>query len=310
MAVAARPNRRQRRLPALTENALVRESRVHAAGIRLSVRDHEGGDPPLVALHGLASNARWWDLVAQRLAPRTRVLALDLRGHGRSDRPNSGYDLASVEEDVAAALATLGVGPHVVAGHSWGASVALRHAARDGVLGCVCVDGGAADLRAVFGGTWEDAAPLMTPPSFSGITAAAVRDWAARSPLAEGSDPATAAEILLGNFEEVDGELRPRLSLENHMLIARDLFETSAADLLAQVRCPVLLVPAAQPEEQAPRRQAGVAAATAQLDGRATVRWVDGGHDLPVQRPAEVAAAIRGWLDDVVTEGSQPSTTS
>jgi len=45
----------------------------------------------LLALHGLASNARWWDLVAGRLAPEHRVVAVDLRGHGRSDRPDTGY---------------------------------------------------------------------------------------------------------------------------------------------------------------------------------------------------------------------------
>ena len=288
----------------------MRESLVRTDRVALSVRDHDGGEPPLVALHGLASNARWWDLVAERLTPRTRVLAFDLRGHGLSDRPDGGYDLASVEADVHAALVSLGVGPHVVAGHSWGASVALRHAARDDVLGCVCIDGGVGDLRSVFGGSWEQAEPLMTPPTFSGITADAVRSWAARGPLAEGSDGATAAGILLGNFEDAGGELRPRLSLEHHMLIARDLFETRAAELLAAVRCPVLIIPATEPRERSPLREAGVDAALAQLDGRGTVHWVEGGHDLPVQRPAEVAAAIRGWLDALVAGEAQPSTTS
>lgn len=51
-----------------------------AGRARLSVREHPGGRPALVCLHGLASNARWWDLVARQLSPRFRIVAPDARG--------------------------------------------------------------------------------------------------------------------------------------------------------------------------------------------------------------------------------------
>ncbi|MGH3579007.1 MAG: alpha/beta fold hydrolase, partial [Mycobacterium sp.] len=134
------------------------EYRVDTPRLALSVRDHLGGEPALLALHGLASNARWWDLVAGRLVPAHRVIAVDLPGHGKSDRPDDGYDFDTVSRDLEGLLAGLHhPEPLVVVGHSWGATVALSFAATypDLALGVVCVDGGAGDLKAYFGPSWE-----------------------------------------------------------------------------------------------------------------------------------------------------------
>jgi pimeloyl-ACP methyl ester carboxylesterase len=57
-------------------------------GIGLHARDWGGGGQAVLLLHGLASNARIWDGVASRLAGAgLRVAALDLRGHGDSEKP-------------------------------------------------------------------------------------------------------------------------------------------------------------------------------------------------------------------------------
>ena len=165
----------------------MREYMVDVGTLQLSVRDHPGGSPPIMALHGLASNARWWDLVAARLSPRWRVLAPDLRGHGRSDRPEAGYSFAEVAGDLGGLCDAAGLDRVIVAGHSWGASVALWFAAAspERVIGCVCVDGGAAAMREHFS-TWAEAEERLRPPRISGITAASVREWAKGGPLAEG----------------------------------------------------------------------------------------------------------------------------
>ncbi len=275
----------------------LREHAVRAGTVRLSVRERDGGAPPVLCLHGLASNARWWDLVGARLAPRHRVLAVDQRGHGRSDKPDHGYDLPTAVADLRALLAALGLPPVVAVGHSWGASVALGLAADDpaAVLGVVCVDGGFGDLRAVFGGSWAQAEAAMTPPDFPGAGRAELPRLLRGSALAEGSDAATAAEILAGNLEEgADGRLRARLTRPRHMAIARALYELDGPALLRRVSQPVLLLPAGSPAGAAARgREAGLRTALDALGGRAAVEWVDGGHDLPVQRPAAVAEAVR-----------------
>ncbi len=97
--------------------------------LRLAMRDWNGVEsdrPPLVLVHGLASNARIWDLVAPYLQARFRVVAIDQRGHGQSDKPDDGYDYDTVSDDLVAAVAALGFRRPVIIGHSWGAGVALH----------------------------------------------------------------------------------------------------------------------------------------------------------------------------------------
>ena len=276
--------------------------RVPTAAPTLSVRDRPGGEPAILALHGLASNARWWDLVGADLAPAHRVLAVDLRGHGQSDRPETGYDFDTVVSDLRQVIEALEPRPLVVAGHSWGASVALAFAAAqpEAVLGAVCIDGGATDLKAYFGPSWEVAQQTMRPPQLSGITADALRDWMEASPVSEGSDPATAAEIMLGNFEEDGaGHLRPHLHVEQHMQIARYLFELDGYELMSRVRCPVLFIPAGTPDHEDTPKVHAMERAHEVLGDRARVVWIDGVHDLPLQRPHEVAAAVADFMDQL-----------
>src|SRR5205823_10946826 len=80
---------------------------VSLRGLRFHYRDWGGRGRPLVLLHGLASTARIWDLVAPLLAARYRVVALNQRGHGESDKPDDGYDFATITGDLAAFLDAL-----------------------------------------------------------------------------------------------------------------------------------------------------------------------------------------------------------
>ena len=72
------------------------------------------------------------------------VLAIDQRGHGLSDKPQHGYDFASVAGDVRGLIETLGLRHVILAGQSWGGNVALEVAARFPGLaaGYIFVDGG------------------------------------------------------------------------------------------------------------------------------------------------------------------------
>ena len=89
---------------------------------------------PFLLVHGLSSNARLWDGVGRRLAAAGhQVVAVDQRGHGRSEQVDDGYTTAQCAADLAALCAELGlVGDRepVVAGQSWGGNVVLTLAAR------------------------------------------------------------------------------------------------------------------------------------------------------------------------------------
>lgn len=98
---------------------------VETNGIRLHVVEHAGDGPPLVLMPGLTGNARFFDaVVAEGLAPAFTVLALDLRGRGRSDKPATGYTMADHAADVLGLLDALGLERVVLGGHSFGGLLA------------------------------------------------------------------------------------------------------------------------------------------------------------------------------------------
>jgi pimeloyl-ACP methyl ester carboxylesterase len=106
--------------------------------------------PPLLLIHGLSSTAWTWAPVARRLREHTDVVAVDLRGHGLSDSPRSGYDLESLAYDALTVLVANGWGRDargpaaVVAGHGLGAMVAATMATiqPDTIAGLALIDGG------------------------------------------------------------------------------------------------------------------------------------------------------------------------
>ncbi|MFJ4849321.1 MULTISPECIES: alpha/beta fold hydrolase [unclassified Streptomyces] len=97
-------------------------------GRRLSYLDFGGPGRPLLALHGHFSEARTFTALARALAPAWRVVALDQRGHGFSDRPPD-FSRAGYVHDAAALLAHLGLPQVVVLGHSLGGVNAYQLAA-------------------------------------------------------------------------------------------------------------------------------------------------------------------------------------
>jgi pimeloyl-ACP methyl ester carboxylesterase len=281
---------------------------IELRGLRFHYREYASPGAsglPIVLLHGLASNARWWLLVAPLLAERHRVVALNQRGHGESDKPDTGYDFATVVGDLTALVDAIELERPVVVGHSWGGNVALEYGAThpDRVAGLVLVDGGFLDLQARPGMTWERAEKEMAPPDLTRFTAEQLIAGAKRWELGPlWSDEVESA--LLGNFETVeDGTLRPRLSRANHMQVVRALWEQRPSLLYERVACPVLFVLAERTDgrgsEWMPVKRDAMAVAEEKLrDGH--VLWMpDTIHDIPLHRPGELAQAIAQFAASV-----------
>lgn len=101
---------------------------------------------PILFLHGFSQNAlTWTPQLRSTLGRRHRLLAMDLRGHGASDRPRSGYDDSRLwAEDVDATIRTLSLDHPVLCGWSYGPFVMLdyvRHFGEDAIDGLHFVDG-------------------------------------------------------------------------------------------------------------------------------------------------------------------------
>jgi UDP:flavonoid glycosyltransferase YjiC (YdhE family)/pimeloyl-ACP methyl ester carboxylesterase len=105
---------------------------ITARGITFNVQRLGRGDgPPVVFLHGLVMDnlSSWYFTVANRIAARAPVILYDLRGHGRSQRPATGYRVTDMVEDLAGLLDALDVASVQLCGNSFGGQLALAFAA-------------------------------------------------------------------------------------------------------------------------------------------------------------------------------------
>ena len=94
----------------------------------------EGGPrngPPIVLIHCFTCAIDWWDGMLPALERRHRVIAVDLLGHGGSEKPGSGYTIPHQAEAAAEVLERLGVSGAEVVGHSLGGAVAVALAQQD-----------------------------------------------------------------------------------------------------------------------------------------------------------------------------------
>src|SRR3990172_5164141 len=99
--------------------------------VRLSAIDISPDHPQrtFVFIHGFGGQASQWIYQLQHFSLENRVIALDLRGHGLSDKPSSGYDMPRIQADLESALDKLKVkGKFVLVGHSYGGAIATEYA--------------------------------------------------------------------------------------------------------------------------------------------------------------------------------------
>jgi pimeloyl-ACP methyl ester carboxylesterase len=92
---------------------------VDARGLRVHLAQAGEGDPVLL-LHGWPQHHYMWHRVIERLAPRFRLLAPDLRGFGWTEAPGHGYDAETFARDQVALLDALGIDRVKLVGHDWG----------------------------------------------------------------------------------------------------------------------------------------------------------------------------------------------
>ena len=105
------------------------ETRVPTNGIELNVKSWGDPDNPAVILmHGWMGTSHTWRKLAPQLAAERFVLAPDMRGHGRSDKPDSGYDAVNLAADMRGLMDHYGLEKAHVVGHDMGALVSLAFA--------------------------------------------------------------------------------------------------------------------------------------------------------------------------------------
>src|SRR6266568_2710605 len=279
---------------------------VSANGIRLHYRRWSPSEPkhdlpPILLLHGLASAARIWDFVAPLLAARGYVVtAFDQRGHGESEKPNTGYDFATIVADDAAAVQSLGIEHPLIAGHSWGATVALQYAVEhaDQVTALVLVDGGTNQLSLRPNWSREQAMKDLAPPRFAGTPRETFLSYFRSGPLGQQWTPELEDIVLHIVQLREDNTVAPRLSFDNHLQIISAMWDQPLFDLYAQVRCPIKLVvadrhPLSESEANFMHmRNQGIAKIQELRPDIRVVKMPNTLHDIPLQRPEQLAEEI------------------
>jgi pimeloyl-ACP methyl ester carboxylesterase len=255
---------------------------------RLACRDFGGAGPPVLLLHGLAGHAEEWAQTASWLTERCRVVALDARGHGRSERFPADVTREANVADAAVALERLGLGPAIVVGQSLGGLTALSLAARrpELVRALVLVDaspdGGGEQVEDTVGATGE---ALRAWPVPFASRADAEAFFAARF------GPG-AAEAWTSGLESRPDGWWPRFDVDVMVRTLRAALAAPSWDEWERIACPALVVRAGN----------GLVApeTAARMAGRARVVELDGAaHDLHLDRPETWRAALTGFLDDL-----------
>ena len=202
------------------------------------------GAPTVVAVHGITSNAWAWDPLAHHLAGAAHLVAVDLRGRGRSYDAPAPYGIAQHAADIASIVEQLG-GPLVLVGHSMGAYVVEMVAEQrpELVRDIVLIDGGA-PLAAAADGDVDLALDRMLGPGIERIRTvwpdrvSYHSMWAGHPAFTEGIS-SDLERNLLADLIEVDGGFRTAVS--------EAAVRTDGHDLLADAQVRTLLDRRRQP---------------------------------------------------------------
>ncbi len=257
----------------------------------------EGSPVPWLLVHGLASNARLWDGVARRLAALGHpVVAIDQRGHGQSSKPDDGYDMATVADDLHLLINDLGWSSAAVAGQSWGASVVLELGGRhpDVVKTLACVDGvlGGLKQRAP---SWEEASDQLAPPALLGKPRSVIDNW-----LAQGAAdwPEEGRAGTLASFDvRADGTIAPWLTFERHLLVLRGMWDYDPLPRYNDLEMPVLIIQA-DDGHNTEGKEASVDVAAERL-ATSRVEWFrPAHHDVHAQHPDQVSSLLHRAVNE------------
>ena len=266
--------------------------------------DWGGEGPPLLALHGLASSAHWYDLVAPYLRCQHRVIAPDQRGHGQTSQANTGYDWQSLTSDAVGLLDNLGISRASVFGHSWGATVALNLAVRfpDRVSALGLIDGGVSRSNPPSNEpaqTWDQVKARIRPRDVSGTRQEFLHRLQTQLSFCWNDQIERIVQTMI--YEDQDGQIQDILRPENHLQVMRAMWEEPTLAIYNKVACPTIIIPAGPtPEradtERAIAKKAGVEAASRSIR-QSQVRWIpETVHDIGYHKPRELAEVMLEFL--------------
>lgn len=249
---------------------------VSVNGVDLRYVDTGSGDPPIVFVHGWTCRGSDWRNQIAELSKDHRVVALDQRGHGDSDKPDQDYTIEGFANDLIAFIEELGLERPVLVGHSMGGAIAHRVVRmRPGLArALVMVDSTIVPIPEALGGTVTSVLAGMRSDSYKDVA----RGFSSTFMFNEKSDPALKESVLDGMAEAP------------HRLVytALESLLEDASAFEGPMPVPALYLLAAT--------SVYTADAIKERYPDLEVKQIDAAHFLQLERPEEVNAAVREFL--------------
>jgi len=259
--------------------------------VRLVSRDFGGTGPPALLLHGLAGHAGEWADTAKWLSECCRVLALDQRGHGRSERVPRDVSRSAHIADTVAVIEQLNLGPVVLIGQSLGGHLALLVAAERPDL-----------VRAL---VIAEASPAGGDRDAVQETVAGVGRWLREWPV-----PFADREAAIAHFggqtlwaqawadgleSRDDGCLWPAFEVDVMEKTLREAISQAYWNEWELIRCPTLIVRAGDGTLDPDTAEEMLA----RLPHAELVEIADAGHDVHLDRPDQWHEAVTSFLNSL-----------
>ncbi|MCE7929361.1 MAG: alpha/beta hydrolase [Chloroflexi bacterium CFX7] len=260
------------------------------------IRWGDVSNDPVVLLHGLMNNARYWEHIAERFLDRWSVCAPDLRGHGESEHAPGSYLVWSFAMDLRDFVSELDFEAFDLVAHSIGSRVAMCYA-RDNShrlkhlvladMGPQMADQGARGIRRTTGESRQ-------APGF-GTEAEALAHYAAMYPGAPRDF--LMRQVAAGlTLDEESGNLVFRFDPAIHEATGRGAIAEIPYlwESLEHIKCPTLVIRAAKSKVLSPEIAAEMVRRLP--DGR-LVEIPDAGHQVPLHQPDAFARAVREFIE-------------
>ena len=222
--------------------------KVKGEGVDIQLAEWEGKGKSILCIHGITANCRCWDVLAQALSKDHRVLAMDLRGRGLSDKPPTGYSIETHCNDIKALIKNLGLNKAVLMGHSLGAFIAIVFAATypEMVDRLILVDGGGKlseeQMNKVFAGIKPSLDRLgKVFPSFETYL-----DMMKQAPFLRQWSDALDTYYRYEVEDVAGGGIRSRIKPEHIQEEAMNLRKVDVSESYNRLSCPVLILRASE----------------------------------------------------------------
>lgn len=261
---------------------MVTEAGVKSAsrdGVKLAYLEAGSGEAAIVFIHGWTCNRGHWRNQVAEFSVEHQVVALDLRGHGDSDKPDQDYDIAGFADDVDWLISELGLTRPIVVGHSMGGVIAA-HLARthpEATRGIVLVDAPIVPLAPALKPVADGAVAGLQGPAYQQVAEDFLREFMFN----DASDPKLREEIVQSSLRTPQRVMRSAVA---------SIFTQQEA-LGGPLSMPSLFVRAAT-------QYATEDEIRAHLPG-IEVAEVDCAHFIQLEKPGEFNALLSRFLEKV-----------